>query len=102
MTVLSVPTCRRGYWRHLASSLARCLWKGEVARERRKRDSEPGFPPELEAEEISEGEVTAEERSRCAAARDGPEPHESLLAWCPCGADSWLQTPTQRTHTHTH
>lgn len=33
---------------------------------------------------------------------DGPRPHESLLVWCPCGADSWLQTTTQHTHTRTH
>lgn len=32
---------------------------------------------------------------------DGPRPHESLLVWCPCGADSWLQTTTQHTHVHT-
>lgn len=29
---------------------------------------------------------------------DGPRSHESLLVWCPCGADSWLWTTTHCTH----
>lgn len=101
-------------WPPPLSLLARCLWKEEitsicVGMRFGKRFSAGNlgliqiFPPELETWDglvWSDGPLWARECSQWFLPVMEPRSHESLLAWCPCGADSWLCRPPPGTHTH--